>query len=35
MAEMCEYFGLDLGAALIEEIEQNKGRGHMHGNNVA
>lgn len=35
MSDMCEHFHLDLGAAIIEEIKQNQGRGHMHGNNVA
>jgi len=33
--DMCEYYNLDLGAALNYKMEYNKGRPYRHGNKKA
>ena len=35
LMDLCEYFGLPLGEAIIQEVRANQGRGHKHGGKAA
>ena len=35
LMDLCEYFGLPLGEAIIAEVRANQGRGHKHGGKAA
>ena len=35
LMDLCEYFGLPLGEAIIQEVRSNQGRGHKHGGKAA
>jgi len=35
LMDLCEYFGLPLGEAIIQEVRANLGRGHKHGGKAA